>query len=254
MTTVSKKCISLAQNIIFVFLVIYLMSAAVFIENDIVLSKLWRTSSLNSPIFNKRQAFIVISQSAFTPGLRSIMADFMHVKLHDAWHEGRWFRIIPYVESILILQPEWLDGWEIGAWHMSTNIPSAISGSPFLTKEDKKKEINIWMKKAENLLKSGCIINNDSYRLFFYLGWFYFFNIEDYDNAILYFEKAKKRPDHDWHVERLIAHTYKKKGEKKKALKMFRALLADESYHNNSETKMKSLKNNISSLEKELFQ
>ena len=154
-----------------------------------------------------------------------------------------------YLDMVTILEPEWIEGWELGAWHMAYNVTYQIKDSPFLSEKDKEKEINWWLDRAVRMLKSGIIINSDTFRLYFYLSWIYFHRIHDYDNAIKYANQAKMLPDHISFVERLVAYSYEKKGNVKKALEILKELRKDENYHHNDQYIINVLDKNIKRLE-----
>ena len=102
------------------------------------------------------------------------------------------------------------------------------------------------------MLKSGIILNSDTFRLYFQLAWTYYHRMQDYDNAIKYCNQAIALPDHIPFVERLIAYSYEKKGYPVKALEILKKLRKDENYHKNNKYTILTLDNNIMRLEKKV--
>jgi len=65
------------------------------------------------------------------------------------------------------------------------------------------------VEKSIALLKKGIRENPDSdWRLYFLLGFNYFYILEDYDNAAIYLEKASRMPGHPDFLPRLAAKMY----------------------------------------------
>lgn len=69
------------------------------------------------------------------------------------------------------------------------------------------------------LLKKGIEKNPDEdWRLYFLLGYNYFFHLEDYASAAKYMEMASKIPGHPTYLPRLAARMYAKSGNEETAL------------------------------------
>ena len=228
------------------------MIFASYLEDSIYSSKFFSKRYLYTPVFSIRKTFSVLFKNVLTPGLRNVMVDLLLVKVHDYWHQTRWYRIPEIFETIMILQPEWEDGWVIGAWHMAYNVTFEIEKSPFLNKETKKKEINWWINRSIKFLRSGLILNPDSPKIYFYIGWIYYHKIENYKVAIKYFKKTTKLKGHNKDAERLIAYSYEKLGYPKKALEILKALRQDKNYCDDDKYIIKALDFNIKRLKEKV--
>lgn len=224
---------SLVTVILSFFVIIYCIGGGIFLEDDITSSELFRKRDIFNPVFDTRKTFSVFFKNILTPGMRNIMVDLLLIEVHDLWHQRRWYRISEYLEIVTMLQPEWLEGWELGSWHMAYNVTYQIIESPFLSQPQKDKEVAWWFDRSTRMLKSGIVLNSDNYRLYFYLGWTYYHRMRDYDNAIKYFTKASRFTDHDNRAERFIAYSYEKGGNPEKALEILTDLRQDTAYHNN---------------------
>ena len=100
------------------------------LEDEILASKLWQKRGVFSPTFDIRKTFSIFFQDILTPGIRNVMVDLLLIEVHDLWHQKRWYRIPEYFEMVTVLQPEWIEGWEIGSWHMAYNIPKRGKEAP----------------------------------------------------------------------------------------------------------------------------
>ena len=247
-----KKIFSSIKVIVSVFLIFYLLLAASVFENEILASKTWRKKIIFSPVFDMRQTFSVFFQNIMTSGMRNIMADLLLIQVHDLWHQGRWYRIPANMEMITMLHPYLLEFFVMGSWHMAYNVTTEILRTPFLSDEQKKKDIFWWEQRALNMLRSGIILNSDRHELYFQLAWTYYHRMHDYDNAIIYYRRAQRFPDHYDYVERHIAYSYEKKGQVKKALVLMRELRKDESYHHNEDWLINILDKNIKRMERKV--
>ena len=102
------------------------------------------------------------------------------------------------------------------------------------------------------MLKSGIILNNDTYRLFFQLGWVYYHKARNYDDAINFFIRAKKFDEHIPYADRFIAYSYEKKGDNQKALEILQNLLDDKEYHLNDKALINIIKKGIKRIKRKI--
>lgn len=144
-------------------------------------------------------------------GFRGIGADLLWLQVHQCWHSGQHYRMLPLFHSITFLQPQFITPWTVGGWYMAYNIYVLMK-----TEEEK----NQWLQNGLNFLKEGIKYNPNRYDLYFELGWTYYHKAKDYENAIKYFEGAIKFPHPDY-VDGCLAHAYAKDGQIKKAIKQW---------------------------------
>jgi tetratricopeptide (TPR) repeat protein len=234
-----------------IFVSLYLMLAGTVMEDDILHSEIWTKKGIYSPVFDAKKVLSVFFQNIMAPSVRQIIADMFMIKTHDAWHEGRWYRIPEYLEMVTTMQPEWVDGWTMGAWHMAYNVTYEVLQSAFLSPAAQKEEYQWWIDRATLFLKRGISFNYDKYDLYFELGWTYYNKIKNYDQAIKYYQQAARFPYHPEYIERLIAYSYEKKGDRKKALELLKNLRLNGRYHKNDPAIISILNGNIKRIEKE---
>lgn len=136
-------------------------------------------------------------------GFSGLAADMLWIEADEYWHKGEWQRAFPLYRTVTWLQPNFIDAWSIGGWHLAYNMYA-------YTKDPEMKKY--FLEAGINFLKEGILANPNKYQLYFELGWTYFHKAEDYDSAIRYFRRAVKF-EHPHYIDRLIAHAYRKKGD-----------------------------------------
>ncbi|HET6387192.1 MAG TPA: tetratricopeptide repeat protein [Armatimonadota bacterium] len=66
-------------------------------------------------------------------GFREMVADMMWIQVDEYFHEGRYDKILPVCYIITAMDPQWIDVYSIGAWHLGYNfgdrrlVPAAIA-------------------------------------------------------------------------------------------------------------------------------
>lgn len=157
-------------------------------------------------------------------GFKGIAADILWLQMDEYWHRGEWPRMLPILRMITWLQPNFMEAWEVGAWHLAYNFYA-------YTKDEKLKKM--FVQEGIRFLQEGIVKNKNKYDLYFNLAWIYYNKLQDYDEAIRYFRMAVffKHPSY---IDRLIAHAYRKKKdykneiiEWKKCLNIFK----EDAYH-----------------------
>lgn len=138
-------------------------------------------------------------------GLEGLVVDLLWLRMDEEWHKGRWYEMLPILTAITHIQPNFLAAWELGGWHLAYNM-STYSKDPDQSRK--------FIAEGINFLKKGIAINRSGYSLYFNLGWIYYHKLNEYKQAIHYFESAT-RFEHPAYVDRLIAHGYRKLGDKK---------------------------------------
>src|SRR5437867_5812428 len=66
-----------------------------------------------------------ISQNAWIAllaGFRGVVADFIWIQGHQFWENKQWLRQYRTLETTVMLQPQSILFWDVGAWHMAWNI------------------------------------------------------------------------------------------------------------------------------------
>ena len=141
-------------------------------------------------------------------GFKSLAADLLWLNMEEYWHTGQHYKVLPVLETVSWLQPNYILVWSIGGWHMAYNIYAEV-------KDPTEKQY--WYDQGVKFLKKGIGYNPDKYDLHFELGWTYYNKGKDYANAVKCFERATRFP-HPEYVNDVLAHAYEKNGQIDKAI------------------------------------
>ncbi len=106
---------------------------------------------------------------ALLAGFRGIAADILMIQIDDLHHRGQWYKILPLFYVVTYIQPNFLLGWSLGAWHMSFNLY-------VYSKEANKDQVDpeVWINKGIEFIKEGIQKNPKTYELYFEAGWIYY--------------------------------------------------------------------------------
>ncbi|EKD26680.1 MAG: hypothetical protein ACD_79C01064G0004 [uncultured bacterium] len=176
--------------------------------------------------------------AALFGGFRGIIVDITWIYIDDLWHHGRFYKLPPLYEFITAIQPEYIDGWVMGAWHMAYNMSLDVENTPNISKHLKNKIELQWVYRGIDFLKDGIELNPLSAKLNFELGWTYYHRLKDYKNSIEWFEKSAVLKDSTYVTPRLAAYSYEKIGDYKTAYKKWLDLKKHPSYEDNVSKKI----------------
>ena len=70
-----------------------------------------------------------VAGSLVLGGFRGIAADLLWLNVEDFWHKGQHYKMLPLLDSVSWLQPQYITVWAIGGWHMAYNIFANVSGN-----------------------------------------------------------------------------------------------------------------------------
>jgi hypothetical protein len=85
-------------------------------------------------------------------------------------------RVIPIMEAVVTLDPQFVDAWSTVGWHWAYNIYADIEdpntrpelkNKPERIREEQKRAVDIGLQ----YLSRGAALNPDTYKLWFDLGW-----------------------------------------------------------------------------------
>jgi tetratricopeptide (TPR) repeat protein len=142
-------------------------------------------------------------------GFRKLVADMLWLKFDEYWHLGLVQRMLPIMETVVTLDPHFVEAYAIGAWHLAYNVTVM-----FHSVEEKQKYIDL----AVVFLEKGIKNNPRSSKLYSELGFtIYFFKLHDYEKAAYYLGEATNY-EHDPWVERAYALSLERLREEEKAL------------------------------------
>lgn len=70
-----------------------------------------------------------VAGSLVLGGFRGIAADLLWLNVEDFWHKGQHYKMLPLLDSVSWLQPQYITVWAIGGWHMTYNIFANVGGT-----------------------------------------------------------------------------------------------------------------------------
>ncbi len=157
-------------------------------------------------------------------GFRKLAANFLWMQVDAAWHSGQMHRFLPVMHTTVALDPNFVDAYLLGAWHLAYNITAQLSDTPepqkvFSPKYQRRlgsKEV--WYFHAVDFLKDGIRKNPRDFRLYSDLGYaVYETKLLDHANAVKYLKEAR-RYKHDQWVPRMLCLSLWKNGQYDEAL------------------------------------
>ena len=180
-------------------------------------------------------------------GMRGMIVDLTWMYVDTLWHEARFYKLPPLYEMITAVQPEYIEGWVMGGWHMAYNMAYELPKTPNLTPTMKNKIELEWVYRGIEFLKSGTELNPENAQLYFEIGWTYYHRLKDYKDSIPWFQKSSEQKDATWVTSRLIAYAYEKSGDSTMAYKTWLSLKKHPSYQEAYAKKL--IDTNVSRLE-----
>ncbi len=163
-------------------------------------------------------------------GFRGMIAGLTWMYIDSLWHQARFYKLPPLYEFMTVLQPDFIDGWIMGGWHMAYNMSLELPKVRNLSALMRQKIELRWVYKGIRFLKSGAAMNPKNPALPFEIGWTYYHRLNDYKASIPWFEKSAGIDPEDALPLRLAAHAYEKSGSPEMALKKWLELKQHPSY------------------------
>ena len=156
-----------------------------------------------SAIYAQGGASVSLSNIFF--GFRKVAANFVYLQWDRYWHQGMIHRMIPIMNTCVALDPNFVDAFLLGAWHLAYNVTAHMPDTPEPLKEWNakykvrlgKKELYYYL--AVDFLKDGIRKNPRNYKLYFDLGFgIYKIKLRDYANAVRYLSEAIRHRHDKW--------------------------------------------------------
>ncbi len=149
---------------------------------------------------------------ALVLGFRKLVADMLWLKFDEYWHRGLVQRMLPMMETVVALDPHFIEAYSLGAWHLAYNVAMM-----FHTAEEKQ----IYIDKGVEFLEKGIKNNPRSSKLYSELGFtIYFRKLNDWEKAAYYLGEATNYEHEPW-VERAYALALERLPDEEKALAVF---------------------------------
>ena len=155
-------------------------------------------------------------------GFREMIAGILWVRADEFFDSGNYDAILPIIRVVTALDPNQIDVYATGMWHIGYNF----------TDEEQRSDRR-YIPSALALGKEGARKNPNTYEMYFETGWMWYHKIDDdYDNAVKWFEIAQTKEDMIPARKNLLGMAYQRAGQPQKALEKYQALYdaADESF------------------------
>lgn len=157
-------------------------------------------------------------------GFRKVAANFLWMQVDTYWHTGELHRMVPMMRTTVTLDPNFVDAYLLGSWHLAYNITAKLPVTPEPMKKfhpKYRKRLGVkeeWYYIATDFLKDGIRKNPRDYRLYFDLGYAIYENkIKDHANAVRYLNEAR-RYKHDQWVPRMLYLAMWRNGQYEEAI------------------------------------
>ena len=138
-------------------------------------------------------------------GFRKVAANWLWIQVDRYWHRGDLFRMVALMKTCVLLDPNFIEAYQIGAWHMAYNATAKMADTPWALREwDERYQACVGEKEryyyfAIDFLKDGIRKNPRNYKLYFDLGFaIYKQKMNDYANAVKYLSEAVRLPHDRW--------------------------------------------------------
>jgi tetratricopeptide (TPR) repeat protein len=137
-------------------------------------------------------------------GFRQVIAGLLWVRSDAFFHEGNYDAILPLIRIITWLDPNWLDPYSTGAWHLMYNF----------TDTDQRSDRR-YIPAGMALLQEGIDNNPTTYDMYKEAGWNNFDKIKNYAEAAKFYKEAEVNdPHYDvTTVGHALAHAYERMGD-----------------------------------------
>jgi tetratricopeptide (TPR) repeat protein len=139
-------------------------------------------------------------------GLRSVVADFVWLKMTVDWQNQDWFDMMACIKICTTLEPRapifsCMGGWEL-AWNASIGSASDIRQPDPMKR---LKASHFWIDRGLDIFRHGLENNPEYWRLWYYTALCYDQRLNDYDKAAFYYQKASEVPEAPIYLERFSA-------------------------------------------------
>ena len=142
-------------------------------------------------------------------GFRQVIAGLLWVRSDAFFHSGNYDAILPMIRLITWLDPNWIDVYATGAWHLMYNF----------TDTDQRSDRR-YLPVGLALLDEGIANNPTVYDVYKEKGWNMFDKVRDYEGAIKAYEGALANdPDAEVNqVSHPLGHSYERSGDIEKSM------------------------------------
>jgi len=127
-------------------------------------------------------------------GFRTVAADLLWLKAERVWDGGSWWAMLPILDAVTQLDPQFILAWQVYGWHTAYNLHAESE-----TIVDKR----YWLANGVKTLERGVEANPGNWEMIFELGWTLYDRAHEPWRAAEYFYKADQFPGAKSYVTRL---------------------------------------------------
>lgn len=176
------------RKITYVLTIVVLFTALIFLSRGIQrqadASKLAQKSlGQVNPVSGAAQLVLL--------GFRGVAVTFLWSEAIELKKKERWFEIRPVLESITLLQPNFIEPWRFQAWNMAYNIAGSW---------ESVKDKYYWIHQGIDFMKGAVANNKDKPDLEWYVGYIYQDRFGVSDEAVYLRDLFKKDDDEEFCV------------------------------------------------------
>lgn len=138
-------------------------------------------------------------------GFRKVAANLVWLEVDRYWHQGNVYRMQTLMRTCVALDPQFIEAYLVGAWHLSYNATAQLPDTPWPQREWNARHEQCLGEKERfyyygiDFLREGIRRNPRNYKLYFDLGFgIYKQKLEDYPNAVKYLSEAIRLPHDRW--------------------------------------------------------
>lgn len=138
-------------------------------------------------------------------GFRKVAANLVWLEVDRYWHQGNVYRMQTLMRTCVALDPQFIEAYLVGAWHLSYNATAQMPDTPWPQREWHPVHEQCLGEKERfyyygiEFLREGIRRNPRNYKLYFDLGFgIYKQKLEDYPNAVKYLAEAIRLPHDRW--------------------------------------------------------
>lgn len=148
-------------------------------------------------------------------GFRQVVAGLLWVRADSFFHQGNYDAILPLIRVITWLDPNFLDVYATGGWHLTYNFT-----------DQEQRSDRRYLPAGRALLNEMIQNNPDLFDGYREAGWLNFDKIKDYDEAIRYYKTALTKKNVDYtQAGHQLAHSYERTGRVNEAVRQWQAMV-----------------------------
>jgi hypothetical protein len=149
-------------------------------------------------------------------GFRQVIAGLLWVRTDSFFHSGNYDAVLPMIRLITWLDPNWLDVYATGAWHLMYNF----------TDTDQRSDRR-YLEPGLALLDEGIANNPNVYDLYKEKGWNNFDKVKDYETAVNALKAgAENDPKFDvTQLGHLMAHALERAGRTDESIQQWEQIV-----------------------------